>query len=399
MEKPLILDLGTLYTRAGMGGEDFPAAVVPNVYAAPLDFRFKKRVIPTLDRLVTDFTGESYFFGHDAFERAGVLSLSYGAAAPESTVLPEFLAHLFSQLDVDPSQHPVVYITPPMFGEEQKSRALDLFFRRFRVPKMYFISGPFCALFAMNLQSAAVVGMGERYTTVQSIYRGFPGENSFFESSVNGSTITRYFHKLLNENPTAGGIQFTGEIVREIKEKTVACSVDLEADLSVIDSGSTRFRKEALLPDGTRITLDKERLLASEPYFNPLLVNSTSEPLPDLVLKSLQSWDRTTRAEIFDKIVLCGGCSTIPGLAERLEAEMKKRLPPNTGVKVLAVSGRENIEWIGASVLVAKGLPPDKWHVNESVSGESGASEGAEVSTEPGESEETGGQASDGGGN
>lgn len=359
--------MGSLNTRVGLGGSDFPELIVPTVIASTRDFRFRKRVVPALDNLVTDFTPQAHFHGNRAMDYHELLDLDYimRPAARDAKKLEQFLDHVFAEMKVDVSAHPVVFITPAVFEKEWKATVQRIFFETFHVPKIYFISAPFCAIFAMNLTSGVVVSMGERHTSVQSIYRGFPGEQGFFESNVTGQTITRHFQELLKVNPDLYNTTLKEENSRELKEKLVFCTLDPEKAERETGEGSTRHDRKLVLPNGTELLLNKERFLAVEPYFTPIIVNSNADPLPKLVQRSIQSWDRATRGELMDKIVLAGGASTIPGFAERLEAEVRALFPKGVELKVIGVSGRENIAWIGASVACTKGLPARQWILRE----------------------------------
>ena len=68
-------------------------------------------------------------------------------------------------------------------------------------------------------------------------------------------------------------------------------------------------------------------------------------------------------------IILSGGGSLIPGLKERLKIELQKFFPPkiNPNINVIAVQERDNMAWIGASILFLKKQLVKGWINNPNI--------------------------------
>lgn len=111
------------------------------------------------------------------------------------------------------------------------------------------------------------------------------------------------------------------------------------------------------LPDGQKITLDKERYECSEILFQPHLMGVDSIGIHEAIYNSIQKCDPTwlTRANLYGNIVLLGGTTLLgnnqdSSLAARLCKEMSQ-LGRNFKVKVIASPERRYYNWIGASML------------------------------------------------
>ena len=117
------------------------------------------------------------------------------------------------------------------------------------------------------------------------------------------------------------------------------------------------------LPDGNIVVVGEEAYSAPEIMFTPELGNKsagqTSSGLAELVYQSVMRCEERRRPRLLSNIMLTGGNSLLPGLAERLQSELRAQLQKgqagNWGkkavVRVQAQEGRENFTWDGGAHL------------------------------------------------
>ena len=80
------------------------------------------------------------------------------------------------------------------------------------------------------------------------------------------------------------------------------------------------------------------------------------------------------RKDLCDNIILSGGTTLIPGLAERLEKEVQAMMPMNARVRVSAPDDRYLAVWLGASILSSLSTFDKSWvYKNSDPHCESGA--------------------------
>jgi actin-related protein len=93
--------------------------------------------------------------------------------------------------------------------------------------------------------------------------------------------------------------------------------------------------------------------------------------LPEVIAKVIQSWDRENWEELLPSIILSGAGSLIPGLKERLKMEIMKYFSEKISQKVgiIAATGRENMSWLGASILHSKNELQEGWIPNPEYKG------------------------------
>jgi len=71
----------------------------------------------------------------------------------------------------------------------------------------------------------------------------------------------------------------------------------------------------------------------------------------DKAYNSIMRCDDDIRKDLFANIVLSGGSTMFPGIAERMSKEITALAPSHTKIKVIAPHERKCSAWIGGSVL------------------------------------------------
>ncbi|MFX1601439.1 MAG: hypothetical protein ACFFB6_12650, partial [Promethearchaeota archaeon] len=184
---------------------------------------------------------------------------------------------------------------------------------------------------------------------------------------IAGKDLTDYLLNLvLSKKGSQKTVYLDKMIASEIKEKLSLCTLDPEGEIKRIKDGLTKYNRNIDLPDGTSLEINSERFMLVEPLFNPALIHIDYIGLPEAVSKVIKFWDRENWEDILPNIILAGGSSLIPGLDKRLKTEISNHFSERLREKinVISVSGRENIGWIGASVLWAQGKLKKAWIQN-----------------------------------
>ena len=155
-------------------------------------------------------------------------------------------------------------------------------------------------------------------------------------------------------------------IASEIKEKLSSCILDPDGEIKRIKDGFTKYNRTIDLPDGTSLEINSERFLLAEPLFNPSLIHIDYMGLPEAISKVIKFWDRENWEALLPTIILAGGGSLIPGLDNRLKAEISKYFSDRLKdkINIISASGRENIGWLGASILFAQDKLQKGWIQN-----------------------------------
>ncbi len=79
---------------------------------------------------------------------------------------------------------------------------------------------------------------------------------------------------------------------------------------------------------------------------------------------SIQKCHVDLRRDLYDNIVLSGSGSMFPGIKERLFKEITGIVPESVEVKIIALPEREDLSWIGGS-LVTSWEPFDRFWITK----------------------------------
>jgi len=195
-----------------------------------------------------------------------------------------------------------------------------------------------------------VLDSGDGVTHIVPIFEGYAITNSVARMNLAGREMTRYFVRLVTERGMNIKSSSDCEIAREMKEKVCFVSADYDED---IKKPSASFSKNYEMPDGTFMTVENERFKCPEALFKPHLIGSELPGIHAMCYKSILSCSQDLRKEFYANIVLSGGTTMFPGLADRLRSEISRYVPTVNKMKVVANPDRMYSVWCGASILAS----------------------------------------------
>jgi len=294
------------------------------------------------------------YVGQHAQEKRGILRLRYPVEHGIITNwddMEQVWHHAFTEeLKVSPEDHNVLFTESPMNPRTNREKITQIMFEGFGVPGLYVNIQAVLALYASGRTTGVVMDSGDGVTHTVPIFEGYALPHAILRLNLAGRDLTHYLQRILVQR----GYTFTSsaerEIVRELKEKSCYVASDFESEYEKSQKTDKCIQQHEL-PDGSIMTINDERFRAAEVLFRPELVGKETEGIHYLAYDSVERCEMDIRRELFGDVVLSGGTTMFPGLAERLQFEMSALCLNHVEVNVVAPPERLYSVWIGGSIL------------------------------------------------
>eukprot|EP01095_Lingulamoeba_sp_RSL-Kostka_P002306 TRINITY_DN13151_c0_g1_i1.p1 TRINITY_DN13151_c0_g1~~TRINITY_DN13151_c0_g1_i1.p1 ORF type:complete len:384 (+),score=101.34 TRINITY_DN13151_c0_g1_i1:122-1273(+) len=341
----VVFDNGSETMKVGVGGEDSPRTIFPNIVGRP-------RNGITKDNKNEPLLKDSYV-GEEAQSKREFLRIRFpyeNGCVTNFDDMEKVWYCAYNELNLAPEENTVLLTEDSLNPRVNREKITQMFFETYNVPSMYSGDKAVLSLYASGRSTGIVFDSGYTNTSIIPVYEGHTIPHLIPRVGFGGYDIHSYLLKISCERGYAWSTYKENRIIKDYLEKFAYVALDFDQELEKASSASFPL-KSYELPNGNTIEFGNERFRCGEIIFQPNMICLDKPGVHELIFHTISLCDPEIRDDLYSNIILSGGNTMFPGIEDRLHNELTKLTPANTDIKIIAPLNRMTSAWLGGSIL------------------------------------------------
>ncbi|KAH0790030.1 Actin-like protein 3 [Histomonas meleagridis] len=332
IDTPVIIDVGTGYTKLGYSTNNRPDYIIPTLIG--------NRDLKNVSQAQMSGTEDlDFYIGYEAIQNQTLYPntniMKHGQIEDWDKIEQFWEQCLFKYLRCEPEDHPVLLTEPPLNSPDNREYTAEIMFETFNVPYLYIGMQAMLAIAAswtkegQKSLTGCVVDSGDGVTHVIPVVEGYPISNAIQHVPVAGREMTLFIADLLKDREPQVPPEDRFNAARDIKERFCKVAKHPSPTFAMFDKNRSKYIEKyhgvsSKTGKPFECEVGYERFLAPEVWFSPELVSSEyTTPISVLIDRAIQLSPITNRMQLYNNIVLSGGSTTFKGLAGRLQGDVQ----------------------------------------------------------------------------
>lgn len=362
---PVVVDSGTMVTKAGYGGEEAPRELIPTLFGRPRHAGVTGGMLSNAN---------DTFCGDEALSNRGLLTtaspMERGRVADWAAMEALWHHTLSSSLQVTTEEHPMLFTEAPDNTRADRETMAKIIFEGLNVPALVLNNTSALSLFATGRSTGLVVESGASRTHIGPIWDGYTLPHFLRRVDYGGEDVTDRLLTMFRAEGYPFSTAQDRDAARLMKEQLCYVAGDPQFERGFCAESRT-VEKLFRLPDGQEVYLNESRFVAPEVLMSP---QEYRQPAPadaalegiakgwhELIHEAIQSCEPAIRPELYASVVLGGGNTLFPKLDERVQREVSLLAPKGVVTKCVAFRNRQYAAWIGGSIVGSLSTFPSMW--------------------------------------
>lgn len=382
----VIIDNGSLYTRAGVSTDELPSMNFPSVYSENPE---TKEIV--IGNEINDYPQNEIFTLHND-------GLIYNF-----DLLEHNWKYIYKNLDLSLNESPLVVTENSWNTKKNRALMCELAFEKFEVPLFSLVKNSICTSYSYGRSTSIVIDIGSSIASITPIFNGIILNKGSLHTKFAGDFLNLHslnfltkYTKQTNEDFLVPSF-YQGQklsnsfkiyqINKQLTDFKLNCLQVSKLPISPIITREEQMQipnqqRHYLLPNNVPelkdnvVELNYEQYQLSEPIFKPSLfeipgvkIPSNSQGIIEMLLTSLQKLEVSTEvySQLLSNVIITGGSSLLPNLEQRVYNEFQRTVPNLSITTYLnpKLFERNFSNWIGASILSSMGAELDNIYIDK----------------------------------